>query len=158
MRRILVDLRVFLAAVVVLGVSLTFVSLAYAGVYNDPVEHVVYFQGGAIARVVNYSTIISQQNFTVSGFPSGALLGFNWSWGGVGAGVTILAYSGSSPNGVGAVVCTESGWSGTCSWMADGPTYTVSISQSTSFPSVSSANYTVTAVIQGWYVYSTPAR
>jgi hypothetical protein len=156
-RRILVDLRVFLATVVVLGVALGLVGLAYASVYNDPVEHVVDFQGLVTAKVINYSTIVAQHNFTESGIPNGALLGFNWN-DGSGQAVAILAYTGASPFGNNAVVCTEGpAWFGSCAWTADGQSYTFSISQSLS-PSGLPANYTTDVGVQGWYTFSTPAQ
>lgn len=158
MRRILVDLRVFLATVVVLGVVLGLVGLALANVYNDPVEHVVDFQGLATAKVINYTTIVAQHNFTESGIPAGALLGINWN-DGSGQAVAILAYTGASPSENNAVVCTEGPmWFGTCAWTADGQSYTVSITQSLTAPPLSSANYTTDVGVQGWYAFSTPAH
>jgi hypothetical protein len=159
-KRILVDLRVYLATVVVLGVALALVGLAFAGVYNAPIEHRVYFQGDVTARVVNYSTIVTQQNFTELGIPSGAILGFGWYYGDIGA-VAILAYAGPSPAGTNAVVCAEGPTTfGLCAWTANGQSYTVSISQAISAPALplSSANYTSEVSVQGWYAYSTPAH
>jgi hypothetical protein len=159
-KRILVDLRVYLATVAVLGVALALVGLAFAGVYNAPIEHMVSFQGGAIARVVNYSTIVTQQNLTELGIPSGATFGFDWYYGNAGA-VTIFAYTGPNPAATNAVVCTEGpATSGSCAWTANGQSYTVSIAQAISIPALpfSSANYTAEVNIQGWYAYSTPAH
>jgi hypothetical protein len=156
-RRVWVDFRVFLAAVVILGVALALVGLAFAGIYNDPVEHVVDFQGLVTAKVTNYTTIVTQSNFTESGIPNGALLGFDWN-DGSGQAVAILAYAGMSPSGNNAIVCSEGPmWFGSCAWTANGQSYTVSISQSDSAPPLSSANYTTYVGVQGWYAYSTPA-
>jgi len=156
MRRRTVDLRIFLATVIVLGVALTFVSLAFAGVYNTPVQHVVEFRGVATARVVNYSKVVSQQNLTETGIPAGALLGFTWDYSGPGGEVAILASSGGGPSGGWAVVC-ESGLDtlGSCAWTATGQPFTVSISGSMSAPPVTGPNYTAYVGIQGWYTYST---
>ena len=107
MLRRTVDLRVFLVTVAVMAAALILVTLAFAGVYDAPIEHRVNFQGGATASVVNYSTIVSQQNFTVSGIPAGALLGFTWETGQDAVVGTITAYPGPIPSGSSPLLCTS---------------------------------------------------
>ena len=158
MQRALVDLRIFLATVVALGVALALVSLAFVGVYNAPIEHIITFQGGSSARVVNHSTIVGLQNFTESGVPVGALIGFSWSTG-FGGGVTILAYAGHSTSISTLVGCEEGpAYFGSCAWTADNQSFTVSITYADCPAPICSANFTAIVGLQGWYVYSTPAR
>lgn len=162
MRRILVDLRIFLATVAVLGVALALVSLAFLGIYNAPIEHIVTFYGAAYAKVENYSTIVRLQNFTESGIPRGALLGFRWvnSFGGS---VAILALAGNNTSISTVAGCQENpgyepSWGG-CAWTAESPSFTVSIWYAYCPPSPScSGNFTAVVGVQGWYSYSTPAQ
>lgn len=164
MRRVLVDLRVFLAKAVVLGASLMSVGLAFAGVYNAPVEHVVGFQGLVTARIVNYSRIVHQQNFTESGFPYGALVGLEWTQSNSGEVAVYIVgrmLVGPGNNGYNGSVCWTtlaqalSGW---CAWTANGSSHTVFISQAQGFSGITGANYTTGLNLQGWYTYSTPAH
>ncbi len=163
MKRILIDLRIFLAVVAALGVALAVVSAAFLGIYNAPIDHVVEFQHLITAKVVNWSTIVSWQNFTESGVPIGALLEFGW-WltTGPGVAVSILAANGTSATWGTLVGCGEGPATfGTCGWTTDNHSFTISISQSISapgFPMGPSANYTASVGFQGWYSYSTPAR
>ncbi len=150
-------MRIFLTTVVVLGVALAFVSLAFVGVYGAPIEHIVTFQGGSYAKVVNHSTIISLRNFTESGVPVGALIGFSWATG-FGGGITILAYAGHNTSISSLVGCEEGpAYFGSCAWTADNSSFTVSITYANCPAPICSANFTAIAGVQGWYVYSTPA-
>jgi len=159
MRRILVDLRVFLATVIVLGAALGWVSFSFWEVHSAPVQHVVEFHGVASAKVVNYTTVVAQQNLTESGVPVGALLGFNWTSIGPYGVDGVLAYSGTSPTGNYAVVCASGiTMLGSCAWTANGQSFTISILQSSSGPGASPANYTTEVNVLGWYEYSTPAH
>lgn len=159
MRRILIDLRIFLAAAIVLGLALAGVSIAFLGVYNEPIDHVVQFQHDVTATVVNYSTIVGEQNFTEIGVPVGALLEFGWQVTSGPIAVTILVVNGTTS---GVNRCLDGPASmGSCGWTTDNRSFTVSIFQSMmtrGLPGLSSANYTATVSLQGWYSYSTPAR
>lgn len=159
MKRILVDLRIFLAVMVVLGLALAIIALALASVYNAPVQHEVDFRGTASAKVTNYSTVLISQNFTESGIPAGALLGIEWDFSGPGGEVAILAYAGPTVSAPGAEVCDEGPTlGGSCAWMANGQSYTVSIWEVISYPGESSANFTTSVSVWGWFTYSSPAR
>ena len=160
MERVLVDLRVLIVVVVILGAALAVVGVGLVGVYNAPVQHLIYFQGNISAKVINNSTIVSRENLTVTGVPAGALLGFNWVLSGPGGAVGILAYTGDSPSGNNAQVCDEAPQfysQGSCAWAANGQTLTVEISAMISDPPITPANYTGYVFVQGWYLYSTPA-
>jgi hypothetical protein len=159
-KRILVDLRVLIAVLVALGATIAFLGLEVAAVYNAPVQHVTDFEGTISAKVVNYSTIVSRQNLTVNGVPAGALLGFNWTLSGPGGAAGIMAYAGPNPDLSGAGACIEAPQfytEGSCSWVADGRSLTVTISEMTSAPPVTGANYTGYVFVQGWYAYTTAA-
>lgn len=158
MRRILVDLRVFLATVTVLGVALAILGLAFLGIYNAPIEHVVNFQGEVSVRVANHSTIVGLQNYTETGVPLGALLGFSWNTG-FGGVVSIFAYNGTDMSVSTAAGCAEGpAWFGSCAWTAAGPSFTVSVTYVNCPSPICSANFTAAVGVQGWYSYSTPAR
>lgn len=163
MRQILIDLRIVLAAVAALGVALAVVTVAFLGIYNAPIDHVVEFQHTITAKVENWSTIVSWQNFTESGVPIGAILEFRWWLGsGPGEAVTILAANGTSTTWGTWVGCGEGPATfGSCGWAANNHSFTISISQSISAPGIPggpSANYTAVVGVQVSYSYSTPAR
>ena len=160
MKRFLVDLRVLIVVVVALGAALAVVSVELVGVYNAPVQHTTDFYGLATAKVINYSTIVGRQNFTITGIPAGALLGLNWDFAGPGGSPGVTVYAGPNPNSNNAQVCDEgpqSYYTGSCSWTGNGQSLTVTLSTMTSAPPVTSANYTAEVIVQGWYVYTSPA-
>jgi len=155
-----VDLRVLIAIVVVLGAALAVTSIELVNVYNSPVQHVAYFQGSVTAKVVNYSTIVGEHNYSLTGVPAGALLGFNWDNAGPGGMAGVIAYEGPNPNGFNAQVCVEAPQvydTGSCTWTANGQTLTVIISDWTSVAPFTPANFTGEVTVQGWYAYTTPA-
>lgn len=153
MKRVLVDLRILIVVVVILGAALAIVGVELAGVYNAPVQHVTDFSGQISAKMINYSTVVSLQNFTVTGVPAGALLGFNWVTTSPGeAGVV------ASARGAGDVCNELPSISGGCSWTANGQTLTVMIWDLTPvLPGYGGGNWTEYVTVQGWYVYTTPA-
>lgn len=158
MKRTSVDLRVFIATVVLLVAALALLGTAFVTVYNAPEQHLVSFQGDITATVVNYSTIVHRQNLTESGIPNGARLALNWVFAGPGGQIALLAYVGSSPDGRNAVVC-ETGpttiYSGACAWMAVDGTFTILISASVGEAPLTGANFTAEVSVQGYYTYTT---